>query len=1506
MTNPSNSAVQNLLPVQAYFNTDGSFNTFIGQGVPFYATVNPAQSGLAITNSTIDSSTIGATTPSTGVFTNISTTTGQIASAPSSNTDIVNKLYVDAFASGISWKNPVAVATTANITRSGLQTIDGYTTVAGDRVLVKDQSLPAQNGLFIASAGAWTYAPDGAIWQNYVSAVVFVEYGSTNTGSAWYCSAQPGGTLGVTAINWSSFSVGTVYTAGTGLTLAGYTFSISNTGVSANSYGSATQVGTFTVNAQGQLTVAGNTTITPAVGSITGLGTGVATALAINTGSAGSFVVNGGAIGTPTSGDFSSGTFTWPTFNQNTTGYATGLAGGTTGSLPYQTAVNTTTFLSAGSNGQVLTLASGVPSWVTPTTGTVTSVSGSGSVNGITLTGTVTSSGSLVLGGTLGSIANSQLTNSSITFGTTAAALGSTVSALNAVSIGGTTASTGAFTYLSTSSSTSTTPVLTFNASNSPLAMGATVSGSYYQVVLQNRSANANSSTDFAVSNDLGTDSSYYGEFGMNASAFSASTPADFFSINNGVYFSSHDGDVSFGSGNGYKTYLAWGSIGQSAHVINASGAIGLSTNLGTTPAGSGTTGYGTAGYLMQTQGSGSPPTWVAQSSITAGSATTSVNTTNTVNVAVTDNTSSSATWYPTIVSTTTGNLPITTSSTKMSFVPSTGVLTVTGLSATSFSTTSISAGSITDTGITSGRIPYTTTGGLFTSTANLLYSGTDLTVYGITVGLGGGAIATNTALGAGALAATNTGGGNTGVGTNALNANVGGTGNTASGLNALVSNFSGNYNVAYGYLASGSNYSGSYNVSVGYSALANGTANSYNTGIGNESLIASSGSYNTAIGYQSGKAMLGGTKNTMIGAFTGNYGPLDMRASNNCVVLSDGDGNPRLFIDGSGNSRFYGTVTSTGIINSGLTSGRVVYAGASGLLSDSANLTWDGSNFNITNSGGPRLYLNGGSASTTYTVFFNTTSSQAKGYIGYDFATDQMPFAVNGTEKMRITSTGLGIGTSTTPYRLNVSDTSPRVYVKADSTGFAVNQYVNDGQTFYVGVNDSTGSFGTAYSSILYGSGAYPMLFFTNSTERMRITSTGNVGIGATGPVATLQIKGSGTSGQVTASWILENSSSGTAGMDITGSAGASRWRFLYGGGPSTGTNALTEAMCIGTEGTNAGKVGIGTSSPSQPLQIGDGTSAGYQVVRVLGTNCDLFMGQVPATRFGLSSGTYTTMYNDANQALAIGTISAYPLVFGTSNAERMRLDSSGNLGLGVTPSAWASSFKSLQVGATVSLSAFTGNTGLYLGNNFYYDGANKFIGTGYASEYVQTGGQHQWQTSTASGTANGAVTFTQAMTLDASGNLLVNVTNTAHTSAGFTIENAGIPYVTRGASGTLMGFYDTSASLIGSITNSGGVAVLYNTTSDQRLKTNIVDAPSGNIDNIKVRSFDWIADKSHQEYGMIAQELFEIAPYAVYKPENPDEMMAVDYSKLVPMMVKEIQDLKAEVNQLKAKIGV
>ena len=185
---------------------------------------------------------------------------------------------------------------------------------------------------------------------------------------------------------------------------------------------------------------------------------------------------------------------------------------------------------------------------------------------------------------------------------------------VDGTTIGATTASNAAFTYASTNSTTSTTPALSYNASNSSFVNGTTVANSYLQNIMQNKSATAGASTNFAVSNDLGTDSTYYGEFGMNSSVYSSGTPADYFSLNNGIYYSGHDGDISIGSGNGYKTYFAWGTTGQSAHVINVSGAIGLNTNLGTTPALSGTTNFGTAGQVLTSQGSAATPTWATPS----------------------------------------------------------------------------------------------------------------------------------------------------------------------------------------------------------------------------------------------------------------------------------------------------------------------------------------------------------------------------------------------------------------------------------------------------------------------------------------------------------------------------------------------------------------------------------------------------------------------------------------------------------------------------------------------------------------------------------------------------------------------------------------------------------------------------------------------------------------------------------------------------------------------------
>jgi hypothetical protein len=201
---------------------------------------------------------------------------------PVNNQDAATKLYVDSVAQGLDTKQSVVAATTANITLSALQTIDGISVAANDRVLVKNQTTQSENGIYVASASAWTRSTDANVWTELISAYVFVEQGTTQADTGWVCTVNAGGTLGTTPVTWAQFSGSGSYTAGTGLTLTGNVFSITNTGT-AGTYGSATATPVFTTNAQGQVTSVTNTTITPAVASVTGLGTGVATFLATPT-----------------------------------------------------------------------------------------------------------------------------------------------------------------------------------------------------------------------------------------------------------------------------------------------------------------------------------------------------------------------------------------------------------------------------------------------------------------------------------------------------------------------------------------------------------------------------------------------------------------------------------------------------------------------------------------------------------------------------------------------------------------------------------------------------------------------------------------------------------------------------------------------------------------------------------------------------------------------------------------------------------------------------------------------------------------------------------------------------------------------------------------------------------------------------------------------------------------------------------------------------------------------
>jgi phage-related tail fiber protein len=187
--------------------------------------------------------------------------------------DAYTSSQVDALVQGLDVKASVRAATTSNIASlAGAQTVDGIALVAGDRVLVKNQTATTQNGIYLVAAGGWTRTADFDAWTEVPGAFCFVEQGTTNADSGWVCTADPGvfGVVGSTSVAFSQFSGAGQITAGTGLSKSGSTLSISNTDAPEGSYGSASSVATFAVNGQGQLTAAGSQAI--AIGNITNVG----------------------------------------------------------------------------------------------------------------------------------------------------------------------------------------------------------------------------------------------------------------------------------------------------------------------------------------------------------------------------------------------------------------------------------------------------------------------------------------------------------------------------------------------------------------------------------------------------------------------------------------------------------------------------------------------------------------------------------------------------------------------------------------------------------------------------------------------------------------------------------------------------------------------------------------------------------------------------------------------------------------------------------------------------------------------------------------------------------------------------------------------------------------------------------------------------------------------------------------------------------------------------------
>lgn len=333
------------------------------------------------------------------------------------------------------------------------------------------------------------------------------------------------------------------------------------------------------------------------------------------------------------------------------------------------------------------------------------------------------------------------------------------------------------------------------------------------------------------------------------------------------------------------------------------------------------------------------------------------------------------------------------------------------------------------------------------------------------------------------------------------------------------------------------------------------------------------------------------------------------------------------------------------------------------------------------------------------------------------------------------------------------------------------------------------------------------------------------------------------------------------------------------------TATGLTVDTNTLYVDSTN-NRVGIGTTSPAVSLHVNGGTD--NQIGLIESTDATV--------KLGFKDNSTTNNYS-----VTVGAVGdEMTFTSGSGGTEAMRIDSSGRVGIGTTSPSAVLHAKSSGELARLETTSSGGNN--YL--TFYKPSNTRkaFIGFGGGSAdnnfYINND-------------ENADIVFrpnnSEAMRLNSSGNLLVGVTTTSVTSGGFAFLTGAVDYQMIGhASGVASGNYYIgfayNGSTVGAIVQNGTTGVAYNTSSDQRLKENIADADDAGskIDAIQVRQYDWKADGSHQDYGVIAQELVEVAPEAVTVPADSEEMMGVDYSKLVPMLIKEIQSLRNRVAQL------
>jgi hypothetical protein len=396
----------------------------------------------------------------------------------------------------------------------------------------------------------------------------------------------------------------------------------------------------------------------------------------------------------------------------------------------------------------------------------------------------------------------------------------------------------------------------------------------------------------------------------------------------------------------------------------------------------------------------------------------------------------------------------------------------------------------------------------------------------------------------------------------------------------------------------------------------------------------------------------------------------------------------------------------------------------------------------------------------------------------------------------------------------------------------------------------------------------------------------------------------------------LMVNTTSGTAAGIQLFQDGIESWIM---GMPASSSglawsNSGVEQMRLTSTG-----LGIGTSSPAYKLDV-TGSA------RVGGATSKLYFdttGSAASSYIGTTNDFDLTIFNGRGGNPNIVLNNTAGIQFKASTTVQAVIDSAGNLGLGVTPSAWGGSNRSVMQFVGSNAIQGSGSLGLALFNNAYNNGTNDIYSANGAAYKHIIGTAFQWFTAP-SGTAGNAITFTQAMTLDASGNLLVGKTAGAGARIDVVSESGGAALQVRNdtaaittvgvwndatsGNNTFVNFYTEAAGTTrGSITyNRAGGLVAYNVTSDYRAKDiyGPVQNPGTLIDSVPVY-MGKMKDATQERPMFIAHETPAYAHTgekdAVDADGNP-VYQQMDASALIPVMWAEIQSLRKRLTALES----